>query len=1537
MGTSEDFSSEIAIVGMAGRFPRAANLDQFWRNLRDGVEGLTTFSDAELAAIGATPALLDDPRFVKAGMLLEDAELFDAEFFDFNPREAELMDPQHRVFLECAWEALESAGYISDFYTGSVGVFAGVATNTYLLFNLYSNQKLIGSVGNLQTAIGNKGDFLTTRVSYKLNLRGPSINVQTACSTSLVAIHLACQSLLGGECDMALAGGVSISFPQVSGYLYQEGGVLSPDGHCRSFDASARGTVAGRGVGAVALKRLDDAIADRNYIHAIIKGSALNNDGAMKVGYTAPSVEGQAQVIAEAQSVAGVHPDTVSYIETHGTATALNDPIEMAALSQVFRARTQRIGFCAIGSVKTNIGHLDAAAGIAGLIKTVLALKHRQLPPSLHFSQPNPQIDFASSPFYVNTTLSEWRSNGHARRAGVSALGIGGTNAHIVLEEAPVIEPSTPARPWQLLMISAKSPAALDAATANVAEHLRLNPNINLADASYTLLVGRRAFNHRRVLVARDVADAASALQMHDSQRMLSSAQPTVDRPIAFMFSGLGDQYVQMTAGLYLSEPTVRKHVDRCSELLRPLLGIDLREVLYPGGPQASDEARPGAVGLDLRRMLQRTENRPDPASERLNQTLVAQPALFVIEYALAQLWMEWGVRPQAIVGYSIGEYVAACLAGVMSLEDALKLVAWRARLIQELPPGAMLAVPLSEDEVRPLLGVQLSLSAINGPSLCVVAGPPEAIAELERGLATRGLVCRRLQATHAFHSTMMEPIAEVFASAVEAINLRQPSIPYISNVTGTWITAEQATDPRYWARHLCMPIRFADGVRELWAAPGRVLLEIGPGQTLCTLALQHPAGVAVENRVVLPSIRYTYDRQPDRAFLLSTAGQLWLAGIALDFPAMFAYEQRSRISLPTYPFQRQRYWIEPQKDTRVAERHPASLEKRPDVADWFYTPSWQRAVPLRLALPHDQAEQSSPWLMFVDAAGLGARLAQRMIADGHSVISIRAGQHFAVVDEHTYTIGPGQLGDYEALCKHLAGRGMLPHGIIHCWCLTCDDRLLPLAERFEAAQARGFSSLIFLTQALNQQKSVGPLRIAVVTNGAQDLTGDEILQPEKTTIFGPCKVIPQEYPHITCRSIDVILPEPGSRQEERLVGQLIEELRATPENIAVAYRGDYRWVQIFEPIRLESGSGRPALLREGGSYVIVGGLETVGLTLATYLTETASVNVALVDSATLPSRDEWQRWLDTHDAQDSTGRQIQRLLKIEHSAANVTLYEVDLLDERRMQATIELICERTGGLQGVIYAAGIRTDSSFTAISELHQADVDTHFHAKVHALWVLERVLRGQQLDFCLALSSLSSVLGGLGLAAYSAANSCMDAFVSVYGKETPVPWMALNWDRTVALEEIPAVFQHLWSGALVQQVVVCTSDLKANIDKWIRLATIDQTAGASDSDIAPTLHLRPNLHNPYIAPESEVEHRIAEIWQVLLGIKQLGTQDNFFQLGGHSLLATQLIARVRDIFQVDIPLRAIFEMPTIAELALIVEEALIADLEADQLCLP
>lgn len=898
---------KIAIVGMAGRFPGANNVEEFWQNICDKKESIRFFTPEELREAGVPEEIMRQPHYVPAKGVLNDVAGFDAAFFNFTPREARITDPQQRLFLECAWQALEDGGCVPSRFKGRIGVYGGVGINQYLANHLSTHPELLASVGDYAVMLGNDKDFLCTRVSYKLNLNGPAMVVQTACSTSLVAVHTACQALLSEECDAALAGGVSLSRYGNQGYFYHEGMIMSPDGHCRAFDADAAGTVQGQGCGVVLLKRLDDALRDNDHIYAVISGSATNNDGSNKTGYTAPSVEGQAKAIRLAQASANLSPSKISYIEAHGTGTPIGDPIEIEALRQTFREDRQATELtaerasgsanyggpgksCALGSVKTNIGHLDAAAGVAGLIKTALALRYRKLPPSLHFQTPNPKINFQQSPFYVNTELREWHNNGDKRFAAVSSFGMGGTNAHVILTEPPNESDASRSRPWRLVLLSARTPTALESMTERFVAHLHKHPDQEFANVCYTLHVGRTLFEHRRYLVCRNRDEAIAELSPVNSQRVITTQAQDHKKKLVFLFSGQGSQYVNMGMSLFQTETTFRTIINECRGLVSQKF-IHVYEELS----EADTSGR----------------------TQKINETFITQPALFIFEYALARTLMSWGITPDYMIGHSVGEYVAACLAGVFTLDQALELVAIRGQLIQQLEGGNMLSVRLSEADASLLTNHDVSLAAVNGEQRCVLSGSPKAIEYLHEQLNRRGVENRILHTSHAFHSHMMDPVLERFAEYVRRRKPKAPSQPFISSLTGDWITAEQATSPQYWADHLRHTVRFHQGLNTLFAErqqqdaqQAMIFLEVGPGQVLTTLTRQHRGKQSQD--WVLATTRHAYDEISDSHHLLKVLGRLWEQGIDIQWDAFHSDRQRYRVPLPTYPFERAEYWVKP-------------------------------------------------------------------------------------------------------------------------------------------------------------------------------------------------------------------------------------------------------------------------------------------------------------------------------------------------------------------------------------------------------------------------------------------------------------------------------------------------------------------------------------------------------------------------------------------------------------------------------------------------
>jgi acyl transferase domain-containing protein/thioesterase domain-containing protein len=1320
---------EIAVIGMAGRFPGALSTDAFWRNLKEGIESLRAIPESDLLSRGVPATELADPAYVRLAAVLDGIDQFDAGFFGFSPRDAAILDPQHRHFLECAWEAIEHAGHNPEKFPGAVGVYAGSGMNSYLIHNLLTNPKLVKSAGLfLLRQTGNDKDVLATRVSYQLNLRGPSINIQTACSTSLVAIHMACQSLLNNECDMALAGGVTIEIPHAVGYTYREGEILSQDGHCRSFDASSTGTVFGSGLGIVVLRRLQDAIEDGDHIHAVVLGSAINNDGSRKVGYLAPSVEGQAEVITEALTVADVDARSISYVETHGTGTRVGDPIEISALTQAYRNFTRDSQFCAIGSVKSNIGHLDTAAGVTGFIKTVLALKHGQIPASLHFEKPNPHIDFAKSPFYVNTHLRDWKPEGGPRRAAVTSLGIGGTNAHVILEEPPRLNRPNTHREWQVLTLSARSEAALDRAAERFASYLQENPELDIADVSFTCQFGRRAFSYRRALVCRNLSEAIDALRGNSRQGVWKVDREDPD--VVFLFSGQGSQYVNMGRELYRDEPVFRAQIDRCANLLQPHLGLDLRTVLYPSGDAAEN-------------------------ADRLNQTWLTQPALFTIEYALAKLWTSWGITPRAMVGHSIGEYVAACLAGVFRLEAALAIVAARGRLMQSLPGGAMIAVLAGEQEVLPFLPAGISIAAINAPEQCVASGANDAIEGLARELDKREIPFRRLQTSHAFHSQMVEPILDRFVDVVKQYPTNPPAIPYLSNVTGTWITTADVQDPEYWKKHLRGTVRFADALDELFRKPGRVLLEIGPGQTLTTLARQHSH--KVPNQRILQSMRHPKETMSDVQVVLSALGQLWALGARVPWNTFRAHDRGYRIPLPTYPFERQRYWIEPGEPMRAAASESAPAPQRTEQR--FYRQAWK-------LLPHEKHDVAPnlKWLI-LGSGSLGRAIANRLRHSDHDVTVVMAGDKFSLGGSK-YTVRTNVPEDYKRLIAGLVSKAKAPHRIVHLWALETSSG----ADSSEAGQDGSFYSLLHLAQALGEQDLTG-IELAVISDRMQSIDGETALHAGNATLLGPCQVIPKEYSGISSSSIDISLEE---QDYGRLAEQIIDEVATGASSAPVrALRGVDRWGEFFEPVSLAPASGN-SRLRERGVYLITGGLGGVGLKIAGRLAKEIHARLVLTGRSQFPPRQEWEHLLGSADA-EPLARQIRAILEMEKAGAEVHPVRADVTNPQEMRDALAQARNRFGALHGVIHAAGVLDDGPIQFKTREQALAV---LAPKLKGTLILDELLRDTKVDFLALFSSISSVLPPAGQVDYAAANAFLDAFARSRPANDNRFTIAINW---------------------------------------------------------------------------------------------------------------------------------------------------------------
>ncbi len=1477
-----DAPEGVAIIGFAGRYPGAADIEALWANLRDGVESIRFFSRDELLAAGIDAALIDRPDYVPAKGRLDGVEMFDASFFGYTPREATVMDPQQRLFLETAWAAMENAGHGSVAPGVSVGVYAASSINTYLLRNWTTDT--FQALDGLELLISSDKDFLATRVAYKLDLKGPAVVVQTACSSSLSAVCMAAQALLDYQCDMAMAGGVSVNNPRVGGYVYRQGAIMSPDGHCRAFDAKAQGTVSGEGVGIVVLKRLSEAIADRDTIHAVIKGFALNNDGSNKIGYTAPSVDGQAEVIRMAQAFAGVKADDIGYIEAHGTGTDLGDPIEVTALTQAFRASTAHSGFCGIGSVKTNFGHTDAAAGVTGLLKAALSLAREQIPPTLHFTAPNPHIDFANSPFYVVDRLKPWPRGAVPRLAGVSAFGIGGTNAHVVLEEAPPAAPSGPSRPMQLLVLSARSEAALGDACAQLAARLDAEPDQALADVAHTLQTGRRAFDWRVVVACHSAAEAKDRLVLPGLARQIVQRE----RPVVFAFSGQGTQYPGMGFGLYQDEPAFRAAMDECLALLRERAGLDLAPLLYPA---VADEA----------------------AGAALRDTRHAQPALFCTEYALARLWMAWGVVPEAMIGHSIGEYVAACLAGVLSLGDALELVAARGRLVAALPPGAMLAVPMAEKALRPLLRPALSIAAVNAPAMCVVAGETLEVDALEAELRASGLEPVRLHTSHAFHSRMLDPVLDEFGRLVKRFRLAPPQRPYLSNLSGDWIQSQQATDPAYWVRHLRESVCFSAGVQRLLENENRIFLELGPGASLGGLVRQHLGGSTGDR--VLSSLRSPRDEVNDQAFLLQALGRLWQGGVAVDWRGFGAAEQRRRVPLPAYPFERRRFWVEPGDLPAVAGAETA-LRKLSDPKDWLHLPSWRQVGP---PLP-GAAAPAQRWLVFEDVAGLGAVLAQRLAETGAAVQRVAAGVGFSAHGEGVWVIDPASDTDHECLFDALAAGPGLPDGIVHLGGMGA-----PVEAGADRADRLPFWGPLWTVRSIGRRLAGQALRLVFVSRGAQAVLPSDTVEPGRALMAGPALVAAREYPSFDVRWIDV--SDTGTDTARVLAA----ECQAQPADGPLAWRGRQRWQRGHEPLPLPAVSGPLAQLTAGASVVITGGLGGIGLALARGLAAALpGVKLLLISRSGLVSQ----------PVDDRSRRRCAAVQALRDAGAQVMVACADVADRDALAAALAEGRARFGRFNGVLHCAGLPAGG---VIELKTRAAAEAILAPKVHGTCLLDELLATDAPDFFLLCSSLTASLGSAGQVDYTAANAFQDAFAQARSLRAPGLTVSVQWDSWaesgMALEaELPPALAELRRQGLATgltdgegidvfrrvlsagqaQVLVSTRDLQHRLrpaapPQSTTLAVTGEAAAA-----APAGALRRMLSTPYVEPRNEVERVVAAAWQDLFGIQAMGVNDNFFEADGHSLLAIQIVARLAKDTGVKLPVNAMFESPTIAQIA-------------------
>jgi len=1342
----QDFDeSAIAIVGMACHLPGALNISEYWDNLKNGVESVRFYTDEELLAAGESAENLANPNYVRAQPHLENFDRFDASFWGFSPQDAAVTDPAHRLFLEVAYESLEHAGHTGYDSEGTVGVFAGSGASLYWMDNLRTNPQLIEDMGEfLVRHTGNDMNFLATRLSYELDLRGPSINVQTACSSALVSVHMAAQSLLSGECDMAIAGGSTVLLPQNRGYIYRDGEILSPDGHCRPFDAKSAGTVFGSGAGAVVLRRLADAVDDGDTIYGVVRGTAINNDGAQKVGFLAPGVEGQASAVAEALVISDTQASEVSYIETHGTGTPVGDPIEFEALNQVYRKETDKRNYCRIGSVKSNIGHLGEAAGAASIIKVVLALQNKQIPASLNFESPNKQLDMKDSPFLINDRLHDWDVEGPLV-AGVTALGAGGTNAHVIIEEAPEVEGGDPTQHnQQLITLSAKTESALVLAARNLSEALKAEPELDLADVAYTLQVGRRDYKHRSVIACRDTNDLIAELDAPESKRRVSEKCTDSEPSLVFMLPGGGAQYSGMGQELYETESVYRKVFDDCIDCLEPTIGAKVKALVF--SPQAQQQE----------------------ATLTLQTPTLTLTSLFACEYALAKQLEAWGAKPVAMIGHSMGENTAACLAGVMSLYDAMNLVHIRGQVFEKAPEGGMLSISLALEDAKKYMSDSLDVAAVNSPDLCVATGAKAELDILQEKLQEAEVDCSIVRINVAAHSRMLDGVLEDFRSYLKSIKLSAPKIPFTSNLTGTWITDEQAMDPNYWVDHLRSTVRFADNIEAVLADDSRVLVEIGPGRTLTNLARANGASV----NATFNSMRHPNEAESDTEFALRTLGKIWANGAKIDWTVYRGDEFRQRVPLPTYPFERKSYWIEPGKTAAKLEVNDnAPLKKRASIDDWYGHLSWQQSGPAKR-----KAELDQSWLIFEDDSGLGEALVRQIEAQSmKSIIRVRKGSVFKATGSNTYTLNPTKIEDFEALMAELFDSGNGPTQLVYLWPYDSASNALPALERYQNQQGDNFWALFNLSKVLGELED--PLTLSVVSSALHAFGGASSC-PEKALLLGPTLVIAHEYAHINTRSIDL---SAYSKVNEQLVKQVLAELNAGPDDDKhdriIALRGRDRWLRTVSPAVIDEQSIDTGWLKEGANVLITGGLGGIGLSIAKHLAKRGAKNLVLLGRSALPDKNIWHESLKSETHNNRGLRQkIKALQEIEALGVKVITAAVDVADLSAMTTLVTGLKQQFGKIDGVIHAAGVMDDQ----LALLKSAEsAEAVLRGKAEGALVLDALFKADELDFFVLFSSVASYLGLPGQIDYTAANAFLDAFAHERTERASGMTRVFNWN--------------------------------------------------------------------------------------------------------------------------------------------------------------
>lgn len=1504
---------EIAIIGISGLFPKAKNKDEFWTNLINGKESISFFSEEELAEEGIDKEILQNENYIRAKGILDDVEYFDADFFGYTPKEATVMDPQVRLLHECVWSALEDGGYAAKIADNKIGLFASSSNNFYWVKNVLEQYR--GQVDDFTINVLNDRDFLSTHISYKLNLTGPAMTLQSACSSSLLSVNAAIESIQKGNCNMALAGGVGITYPNKTGYFYLEGMINSPDGHCKAFDADAKGTVMGNGIALVLLKPLSQAIRDKDNIYAVIKGVGINNDGANKVGYTAPSVTGQSEAIRNALEESGLKAEDISYVETHGTGTVLGDPIEVTALTQAFH--TEKKQYCGLGSVKTNIGHLDAAAGIAGLVKLALAIKNRVIPSSLHYKSANPNIDFEDTPFYVNTKCKRWNEDGSPIYAGVSSFGIGGTNVHMILGEAPKESYVETDEPNQLVVLSSKTEESLLNALDQLSQHLSKNQDLRIQDVAYTLQTGRKSFAYRKAFVCNTCKEAVEIIKAEKAgtgRKVKSGYAHEKCDDIVFVFGGLGSQYRNMGLELYEKNTIFHKYINEGFRLLdfHDERKIDYQNLMFPS-------FYPGTKGDKY----------------NIKNMDIAQPVMFIFEYALGKTMMELGIMPSGLVGYSFGEYTAACLAGVFSFEDGIRIIIERGKILNELPNGAMLSIPVSKEKVCESIG-NADLAIDNGMT-CVISGTIDDVKKAENTFRNKSILTMYIETSHALHSRQMDSGALKLERFMSEIELHAPSIPFVSNVTGNWITKEEAISPHYWSMHMTNTVQFDSDLKTILAMKDRIMLiEIGPGNGMSQMINRY--FTEEDKHSVISTIRAEQRVMSDMYCFMNSLADLWKFGVEIDWKRLQEGKDRNRISLPTYSFDKKYFWLDYQNENKEEKKKSKwFFGKNQNPEEWYYGKSWERYN----IVDDSNEDQTKRWMIFSNADRGSEYVINSLKQSNKSITIIEKGEKYKKNSNTHYYLNPSEYESYEQLVEDLKTNDNVPDGILHMWFVQEQVETNLQINYVKRRTDEGFYCMMFMAKALGSHNVVEPVVMKIVTQNAVNVLGSDLLSPEQSVVYGPAKIIPLEYTNITFSTIDINAIQNECFRESRLK-QLVTQILYNKEDKVIALRGNYKWKPVIKKIKLKRQGKSEDYLVNNGVYVITGGLGGMGLSIASSISKTVTANLVLLGRSIVPERENWKEYLDEKEKNPRYTSIIKKILKMEDNGSHVEMISVDIADAVKMEECVKRLYDKYKKINGIYHTAGVAEYDG--VIQNKQTINVEKVLAPKLYGTLMLNQVFH--DFDFMFICSSLATVIyyTKIGQVSYCAANEFIDAFCDYKESQGTdniycINWAdwkgvgmsvqsAEHWGEKLNMDNSQSILDdgiepeegvhaiHTVLANDTQHVMVSPEDLIDKIRSYEEtgIQTLEEILKESQSE--HTIYERPALTSEYVEPETGEEKILCSIWESLFGIKQIGILDDFFELGGDSLKAITVISHIKKCLKVDVTLAEFMKIRTIKE---------------------